>query len=340
MDVMTWLRAEWDRVLGFTLIALGAVLLVLGYIGVSDSPYVAEQLSYIVSGGLGGLFLLGAGATLLILADLHDEWRKLDRVEALLSGQIPFPARLQTNGVAPSPAAAAPAAAAPAAAAPAAPSSSAPASAAPSPSAPASPAPAPALMVATTLAPDTERRPEGRSGPTAATVFRRERFSLGIGMLLAVAVLMGSWARAANVDQPKPALAAVAVAIFGLILVALGAVGSTLTVKRHVQLRKARVFAPFLDEEPAVAVAAAVPGSLVVAAGLTRYHRAECPSVAGLAVRAVERRNLPGGLVPCRLCDAGELHLPPPTRAGELHLPPPTRAGELHLPPPTRADGE
>ena len=79
MDLMTWLRAEWDRVLGFTLIALGAILLVLGYLGVSDSPYVAEQLSYIASGGLGGLFLLGAGATLLILADLHDEWRKLDR---------------------------------------------------------------------------------------------------------------------------------------------------------------------------------------------------------------------------------------------------------------------
>ena len=101
MDLMTWLRAEWDRVLGFTLIALGAVLLVLGYLGVSDSPYVSEQLSYIVSGGLGGLFLLGAGATLLILADLHDEWRKLDRVEAMLSGQIPFPVQPRTNGVAP-----------------------------------------------------------------------------------------------------------------------------------------------------------------------------------------------------------------------------------------------
>ncbi len=84
MDLMTWLRAEWDRVLGFTLIGLGAILLVLGYLGVSDSPYVAELLSYIASGGLGGLFLLGAGATLLILADLHDEWRKLDRIEHLL----------------------------------------------------------------------------------------------------------------------------------------------------------------------------------------------------------------------------------------------------------------
>jgi hypothetical protein len=292
MDVMTWLRAEWDRVLGFTLIAMGAVLLVLGYIGVSDSPYVAEQLSYIVSGGLGGLFLLGAGATLLILADLHDEWRKLDRVEAILSGEIPFATRLQgTNGVAPSPAAA--------------PASVATASADATASAPpASVTPAPALMVETTVAPEAEGRREGRSGPTAVVVFRRERFSLGIGLLLAVAVLVGSWARAANVDQPKPAIAALGVAIIGLMLVALGAVGSTLTVKRHVQIRKSRLFAPFLAGEQSVAEAPVAPGSLVVAPGLTRYHRAECPSVAGLAVRAVDRRSVPGGLAPCQLCDA------------------------------------
>lgn len=283
MDLMTWLRAEWDRVLGFTLIAIGAVLLVLGYIGVSHSPYVAEQLAYIVSGGLGGLFLLGSGATLLILADLHDEWRKLDRVEAMLSGEIPFPSRLQTNGSSPA------SAPTPTAAAPA-------------------PAPAgagPALMVETTVAPPGSTGPSGtRSGPAAAAVFRRERLTLGIGMLLAVAVLFGSWARAANVDQPKPAIAAAGVAILGLVLVALGAVGSTLTVKRHVQLRKARVFAPFLAPEEIAIAAPVAAGAVVVAPGLTRYHRAECPSVAGLAVRVIDRRDVPAGLAACHLCDA------------------------------------
>jgi hypothetical protein len=279
MDLMTWLRAEWDRVLGFSLIALGAVLLVLGYLGVSGSPYVAEQLSYIVSGGLGGLFLLGAGATLLILADLHDEWRKLDRVEAMLSGEIPFPARPQTNGSSPAPAAGAPATVAPA------------------------PAGTRPVLMAETAPAGSAARPAPRPGPTAAAVLRRERFTLGIGMLLAVAVLFGSWARASGVDQPKPALAAVAVAVLGLLLVALGAVGSTLTVKRHVQLRKARLFSPWLaPEEEAVAEAVAA-GTLVVAPGLTRYHRAGCPSVAGLAARPVERRSLPSGLAPCRLCD-------------------------------------
>jgi hypothetical protein len=285
MDLMTWLRAEWDRVLGFTLIALGAVLLVLGYLGVSDSPYVAEQLSYIVSGGLGGLFLLGAGATLLILADLHDEWRKLDRVEAMLSGEIPFPNRPHTNGSAPVPAAPAPAAV-------------------PAPDKPALASAAPALMIETTLA-DPDPGPGPRPGPTAAAIFRRERFTLGIGMLLAVAVLFGSWARASGVDEPKPAIAAVAVAIFGLVLVAMGAVGSTLTVKRHVQLRKGRLFAPWLaPEDGPLRTAPVASGSLVVAPGLTRYHRAECPSVAGLAVRPLDRRSIPGGLAPCQLCNA------------------------------------
>ena len=94
--------------------------------------------------------------------------------------------------------------------------------------------------------------------------------------------------------------------MFGLVLVALGAVGSTLTVKRHVQLRKARLFSPWLaPEEAAPAVAPVAADTLVVAAGLTRYHRAECPSVAGLAVRPLDRRDIPGGLAPCHLCDAG-----------------------------------
>jgi hypothetical protein len=275
MDLMTWLRAEWDRVLGFTLIGLGAVLLVIGYLGVSDSPYVAEQLSYIASGGLGGLFLLGAGATLLILADLHDEWRKLDRVEAILTGQIPMPVvKAESNGA-----------------------SSVPASVTAPMTAPAEAAPA--LMV------NGRHHATPAPGPAAAAVLRKERFSLGIGLLLAVAVLFGSWARASSVDQPKQAIAAVGIAIFGLILLALGAVGSTLTVKRHVQLRKARIFSAFFEPgEQSTTETPLAAGTLVMSPGLTRYHRAGCPAVAGLPVRAVERRSVPSSLAACHLCDA------------------------------------
>ena len=72
MALLTWLRSEWDRAGGYGLIALGGLAILIGYEGVATSKYVAEDLAYVVSGGIGGLFLVGIGATLLISADLHD----------------------------------------------------------------------------------------------------------------------------------------------------------------------------------------------------------------------------------------------------------------------------
>jgi hypothetical protein len=77
MDLLTILKSLGDRVLGWTLIGLGALLLLLGYLGVKDTAYVVEQLPYVISGGLGGVFLLGVGTMLLLSADLRDQWRVL-----------------------------------------------------------------------------------------------------------------------------------------------------------------------------------------------------------------------------------------------------------------------
>jgi hypothetical protein len=84
MELFKWLRLQWDRVLGVTAVASGAIALVVGWAKVSGTPYPAEQIPYVVSTGFGGLFLLGVGATLWHSADLRDEWRKLDRLEARL----------------------------------------------------------------------------------------------------------------------------------------------------------------------------------------------------------------------------------------------------------------
>lgn len=84
MDRMSSLKNQWDRASGWTAIALGGVLLVLGWLGVSRYALVPSQLPYLVSGGLGGIFLLGLGATLLLSADLQDEWRELDDLERKL----------------------------------------------------------------------------------------------------------------------------------------------------------------------------------------------------------------------------------------------------------------
>jgi hypothetical protein len=83
-DLSTWARAQWDRLLAGGLVVAGAVAVVFGYFGVARARYVPDGLAFVVSGGIGGLFLLGLGATLFVSADLHDEWRKLDRIDETL----------------------------------------------------------------------------------------------------------------------------------------------------------------------------------------------------------------------------------------------------------------
>jgi hypothetical protein len=85
MKLGTWLRLGWDRTAALTLIALGAVALVLGWVGVSGEAFPAKQLPFVVSGGIAGVFILGLGALFWLSGDLRDEWTKLDRIEDALN---------------------------------------------------------------------------------------------------------------------------------------------------------------------------------------------------------------------------------------------------------------
>ena len=87
MDLTRWVRAQWDRVAAWVLIAAGLVCLLVGWLGVSSTGYLAEQIPYLVSAGMLGLFLLGLGATVWLSADLRDEWRKLDELADLVRDQ-------------------------------------------------------------------------------------------------------------------------------------------------------------------------------------------------------------------------------------------------------------
>jgi len=73
-------RNEWDRALAITLVVAGLVVIYLGWRGVSDHLLPSEQIPYLASYGILGLFFLGAATTLWLSADLRDEWRKLDSI--------------------------------------------------------------------------------------------------------------------------------------------------------------------------------------------------------------------------------------------------------------------
>lgn len=76
-----WLWASIRPYLGYILIALGAILLLAGYLGVSREVIVARQIPYIVSGGLLGLAAITLGGRLLLIQDLRRDSGRLDRLE-------------------------------------------------------------------------------------------------------------------------------------------------------------------------------------------------------------------------------------------------------------------
>lgn len=273
---MTWLRAEWDRVAGFSLIGVGALLLVLGYHGVSRTPYVAEQLSYIVSGAVGGLFCLGLGATLLISADLHDEWRKLDRLEAAVRGEPDVssaPPRPAENGGQ---------------------------RATSSRRLETKPVSASGVVMSSALA--IPLRDYARRGYAA----------VGAGMVAAAAFYAVGWQRAASHADPKIALEGLALASAGLVVAAAASAGGTMWLKRMARMRQTRIMAPWTLAELAREVSEDLPaapratdnGKVWVAKGLTRYHRADCRALVGVNAKEMDRAKVPHALTPCRLCEA------------------------------------
>ena len=84
MDLLRNVRYQWDRVAAWVLVVSGAAMLLVGWWGASRTAYPAEQLPYLLSGGAGGLFVLGVAVMLWCSADQRDEWRKLDDLERKL----------------------------------------------------------------------------------------------------------------------------------------------------------------------------------------------------------------------------------------------------------------
>ena len=78
--IIRWLRNQGDRSLAIGLTLLGLLSLYLGWRGVSTHGLPSEQIAYLASGALFGLFVLGVAATLWLSADMRDEWQKLESI--------------------------------------------------------------------------------------------------------------------------------------------------------------------------------------------------------------------------------------------------------------------
>lgn len=70
--------------IGWVFIGLGALLILLGYLGVSREAIVAKQIPYLVSGGIGGVLLCIVGVYFLGTEELRKDSGRLDRLEQLV----------------------------------------------------------------------------------------------------------------------------------------------------------------------------------------------------------------------------------------------------------------
>jgi hypothetical protein len=65
---------------------VGAIALVVGWHGAAHSSLTAEQIPYLISGAIFGLFALGTAGILWLSADLRADWEKLDEISRALTG--------------------------------------------------------------------------------------------------------------------------------------------------------------------------------------------------------------------------------------------------------------
>ncbi|MEY2465129.1 MAG: hypothetical protein QOH64_3267 [Acidimicrobiaceae bacterium] len=79
-----WVGKATRPVLGWVLLGLGALFILIGWIGVSGTPVLAKQIPYVVSGGIAGVFLAVAGAYFLGTEELRKDSGRLDRLERMV----------------------------------------------------------------------------------------------------------------------------------------------------------------------------------------------------------------------------------------------------------------
>jgi hypothetical protein len=80
-----WVGRATRPVWGWILVGGGLLLVLIGYLGISREALVAKQLPYLISGGIGGIALVGFGAMLVGTEDLKRTQERIDHLEDLVT---------------------------------------------------------------------------------------------------------------------------------------------------------------------------------------------------------------------------------------------------------------
>lgn len=327
MDGLIWLRAQWDRAAGWSLIGLGAIFVLIGTTQVREATDLADQLSFLMSGSVGGLVAGAAGGALLISAGLHDEWRVIHRVQHSLgtdlgvspAGEPEAVHRLswrwlraewdRSLGWALCVAAVVVLAVS-------------------IPALAATPWGAEQvaylisgglgallmLLLGTALRLVADLRDTAYKlhllggGAPAASPFRRAMLLSGVVAAIGAVAFGLGWWKAADTLLFREALDGLVLAAAGLMLAAAALAGAGIAIRRCISGPLASLARTVAPETPLVAesVETGLREGLWTTEGLRRFHRSSCPVL--LSARTAPRSVSPSemaALLPCGICDAG-----------------------------------
>lgn len=95
-----WVGKATRPVVGWVLLGVAALVILLGWYGVSGEANPAKQIPYVVSGGIFGVFLAVFGGYFLATEELRKDSGRLDRLERMV---LELHQALLTRDDAPSP---------------------------------------------------------------------------------------------------------------------------------------------------------------------------------------------------------------------------------------------
>jgi hypothetical protein len=79
-----WVGRALRPYVGWICAGIGFLVIILGWFGVSGQALVAKQLPYLISGGIGGIAIVGVGAAYVAVEQIRRDSGRLDRLERMV----------------------------------------------------------------------------------------------------------------------------------------------------------------------------------------------------------------------------------------------------------------
>ena len=151
--------------------------------------------------------------------------------------------------------------------------------------------------------PESGRAAEGRA---------RGLSVLSLGAVVSAVIMVIGWVHSSGSGRQGVAAEGLTLSLSGLLVALAGVAAFLMPSRSRLAARRAHLLRRFVLADAAAVTPTATStngasgDAVLVADGLSRYHRPGCPAVSGVATTRTARAAIGAALRPCDLCEPGE----------------------------------